>query len=86
MTSGAPLSGTIARNVVQHFHLIEPAPRESDHLSPREPEVLELLARGFIYQEVGSKLEIGTETVRTYVKNICQKITSAVGSKLWSGE
>lgn len=71
---GAPMSGHIARKVVQHFHLIGPAPRESDNLSPRERQVLELLAMGFIYKEIGAKLDIGTETVRTYVKNICQKM------------
>ena len=43
-------------------------------MSPREREVLELLAEGLIYKEIGDKLNIGTETVRTYVKNICQKM------------
>ena len=71
---GAPMSGHIARKVVQHFHLIGPAPKEADNLSPREQQVLDLLAMGFIYKEIGSKLDIGTETVRTYVKNICQKM------------
>jgi len=32
------------------------------------------MALGFIYKEIGDKLNIGTETVRTYVKNICQKM------------
>ena len=71
---GAPMSGHIARKVVQHFHVIGPAPSEADNLSPREKQVLDLLAMGFIYKEIGGKLEIGTETVRTYVKNICQKM------------
>jgi len=71
---GAPMSGHIARKVVQHFHLMGPAPSEADNLSPREKQVLDLLAMGFIYKEIGGKLEIGTETVRTYVKNICQKM------------
>jgi len=71
---GAPMSGHIARKVVQHFHLMGPAPSEADNLSPREQQVLDLLAMGFIYKEIGSKLDIGTETVRTYVKNICQKM------------
>jgi DNA-binding NarL/FixJ family response regulator len=71
---GAPMSGHIARKVVQHFHLIGPAPEESDNLSPREQQVLDLLAMGFIYKEIAGKLDIGTETVRTYVKNICQKM------------
>src|SRR6266436_1510129 len=71
---GAPMSSHIARKVVKHFHLIGNSPREAENLSPREREVLELLASGFIYKEIGEKLNIGTETVRTYVKNICQKM------------
>jgi DNA-binding CsgD family transcriptional regulator len=33
-----------------------------------------LLASGYIYKEIGDKLGIGVETVRTYVKNICEKM------------
>jgi DNA-binding NarL/FixJ family response regulator len=73
-TGGAPLSSHIANKVVRHFHLIGNSPREAENLSPRENEVLELLASGFIYKEIGDKLSIGTETVRTHVKNICQKM------------
>ncbi len=71
---GAPMSSPIARKVVQHFHLLGPSPKEAENLSPREREVLDLLAMGFIYKEIGSQLNIGSETVRTYVKNICQKM------------
>lgn len=71
---GAPMSSHIARKVVQHFHLLGPSVHETENLSPRESEVLDLLALGFIYKEIGSKLNIGTETVRTHVKNICQKM------------
>ena len=71
---GAPMSSHIARKVVQHFHLLGPSTVETENLSPRERQVLDLLAMGLIYKEIGSKLDIGTETVRTYVKNICQKM------------
>ena len=71
---GAPLSSHIARKVVQHFHLLGPSPTETENLSPREQQVLALLAEGFIYKEIGDKLNIGVETVRTYVKSICQKM------------
>lgn len=73
-TGGAPMSSHIASKVVRHFHLIGTSPTESENLSAREREVLELLASGFIYKEIGDKMNIGTETVRTYVKNICQKM------------
>jgi DNA-binding NarL/FixJ family response regulator len=71
---GAPMSSPIASKVVKHFHLVGNSPTEAENLSPREREVLDLLASGFIYKEIGDKLSIGTETVRTYVKNICQKM------------
>jgi len=71
---GAPMSGHIARKVVQHFHLIGPASEESNNLSPREQQVLSLLASGYLYKEIGDQLSIGVETVRTYVKNICLKM------------
>lgn len=71
---GAPMSSPIARKVVQHFHLAGPAPTSAPDLSPREREVLDLLASGYIYKEIGDKLGISAETVRTYVKNICEKM------------
>jgi DNA-binding NarL/FixJ family response regulator len=71
---GSPMSSHIARKVVHHFHLLGPSPAEAGNLSPRELQVLGLLAEGFIYKEIGDKLKIGVETVRTYVKSICQKM------------
>jgi DNA-binding NarL/FixJ family response regulator len=71
---GSPMSSHIARKVVQHFHLLDPSPKEGENLSPREEQVLDLLASGFIYKEIGDKLNISVETVRTYVKNICNKM------------
>jgi DNA-binding NarL/FixJ family response regulator len=71
---GSPMSSHIARKVVQYFHLIGPAPTQKQNLSAREQQVLDLLSTGFIYKEIADKLSIGVETVRTYVKNICQKM------------
>lgn len=71
-------SGTIMPAIelqtMKHFHLIRFSSGESECLSPREEEVLKLLILGFFYREVGEKLNIGTETVRTYVKQICSKM------------
>ncbi len=71
---GSPMSSHMARKVVQHFHLLGPSSAEAENLSPREQQVLALLASGFIYKEIGDKLKIGVETVRTHVKSICQKM------------
>ena len=71
---GSPMSSPIARKVVRHFHLIGSSSKDNENLSPREREVLNLLAQGFIYKEIGDKLKIEGETVRGYVKNICYKM------------
>lgn len=73
-TGGSPMSSHIARKVVQHFHSLGPAKEEANNLSPREQQVLSLLASGYIYKEIGDRLNIGAETVRTYVKSICHKM------------
>ncbi len=73
-SGGAPFSSHIARKVVQHFQIAGKAARETEKLSPRELEVIELLAAGYIYKEIADKLGIGLETVRTHVKSICQKM------------
>lgn len=73
---GAPMSSHIARKVVRQFRQNGPGPAkdETEGLAPREREVLNLLASGFVYKEIADQLGIGTETVKTYVKNICKKL------------
>ena len=71
---GSALSTHIARKVVKHFHVLGPSKSEMENLTRREREVLDLLSEGFIYKEIGDKLNIASETVRTHAKNICQKM------------
>ncbi len=71
---GAQMSGPIAFKVIQLFHKLGPSPMVTDNLSPKECQVLDLLAEGYIYKEIGIKLNISSETVRTYVKKICHKL------------
>jgi len=52
--------------------LAEHTPRVS--LSPRELEVLRLLARGLRNKEIGAKLEIAEDTVKIHVKSIFGKL------------
>ena len=55
--------------------LLMPAPEvESERLSAREIEILNLLVKGLILKEVADQLGIGLETVRTHVSHIYQKL------------
>ena len=69
---GSPMSGVIARKVVDSFKLVKE--RQEDELSPREREVLELLADGHRYKDIGDKLYISISTVRSHIQKIYDKL------------
>ena len=74
LTGGSPMSSHIARQVVRFFHTQGRAKKETDDLTPRERQILELLAQGSLYKEIASDLGIGTETVNTHIRNIYAKL------------
>jgi DNA-binding NarL/FixJ family response regulator len=47
---------------------------ELDQLSPREREVLRLIARGYTYKEVARDLSISAKTVETHVSSVLRKL------------
>jgi DNA-binding NarL/FixJ family response regulator len=47
---------------------------ELDQLSPREREVLRLIARGYTYKEVARDLSISTKTVESHVSSVLRKL------------
>lgn len=47
---------------------------ELDQLTPREREVLRLLARGFAYKEIAAELFISVKTVETHASNVLRKL------------
>ena len=46
-------------------------------LTPREVDVLTLLAEGLSHEEIGARLDIGTETVRTHVRKATERLGAA---------
>ncbi len=70
----SPMTGSIARRVVQYFHSLPPKPVPAVSLSPREREVLELLARGFLYKEIAEDLKMSVPTVNTHIRHIYEKM------------
>jgi DNA-binding NarL/FixJ family response regulator len=71
---GSPMTTHIARKVVQSFQRAPAAPSPTAELSPREKEVLDCLAQGFLYKEIADKLGISYETVHTYIRRIYEKL------------
>jgi DNA-binding NarL/FixJ family response regulator len=71
---GSPMTTHIARKVVLSFQRAAPAASPTENLSPREQEVLDCLAKGFLYKEIAEKLNISYETVHTYIRRIYEKL------------
>ena len=72
---GSPMSSHIARKLVQSF---QPLPTTKDEetasLSPRESEVLVLLAKGFLYKEIAEQMKVSYATVHTHIRHIYEKL------------
>lgn len=93
MRQGAsPISPMIARRVLAKYKLLksparEPAaaaPSSPDRpdkplLTPREQEVIELVARGFSYAEIARLQGVTVHTVQTHIKSIYRKLAVRSG-------
>lgn len=71
---GSPMTMQIARKVVEYFRQSEQSASELERLTPRESEVLKLLAQGFRYQEIADALGNSLSTVRAHVHAIYRKL------------
>jgi len=87
---GSPMSGHIARKIVQSFQQPVSNSPEAQSLSPREAEVLDLLAKGFLYKEIAESMKVTYATVHTHIRHIYEKLhvrsrTEAVAKHLNQG-
>ena len=48
----------------------------TNHITPREIQILSLMAQGIVNKEIANRLSISTETVKKHLKNIYQKTGS----------
>jgi two-component system, NarL family, response regulator LiaR len=71
---GSPMSSDIARKIVRQFQKALPVEKEDYHLTEREKEILELLAKGLTYQQAADKVFISSKTIKKHVYNIYEKL------------
>jgi DNA-binding NarL/FixJ family response regulator len=73
--AGEPVfSPALASLVLGEFRRLSKASSPTEPLSPREREVLQLVARGHSYREIGAELFIAEKTVENHVRNILGKL------------
>jgi len=72
---GSPMTSHIARKVVQAFRQpVAGGENEPSKLSIREQQVLELLAKGYLYKEIAESLSISYDTVHNHIRHVYDKL------------
>ncbi|HXS69606.1 MAG TPA: response regulator transcription factor, partial [Candidatus Polarisedimenticolia bacterium] len=71
---GAPMSREIARKVIASFREPAATASEVEGLSPREREILELLANGHPNKEIAARLGLTDGTVRWHLRHVYNKL------------
>ncbi|MEZ5559562.1 MAG: response regulator transcription factor [Pseudomonadales bacterium] len=77
LAGGSPISTAIARHLLRRFRVPEAAGETVEpavSLTPREREVLDLVARGCSNAEIGDLLQLSFHTVNSHIKNIYRKL------------
>ncbi|WP_256367112.1 response regulator transcription factor [Acidisoma sp. S159] len=69
------LDPAVISKAVSDSHAASNAPEEAGNLSPREQDVLRLIARGFANKEIAARLQISTKTVETYKARAAEKLS-----------
>jgi len=73
-TGGAPMTASIATQVLRMFANMNTKQGEDYHLSDREKQVLQLLVDGYSYKMIASEMFIAIDTVRSHIKKIYEKL------------
>jgi DNA-binding NarL/FixJ family response regulator len=73
-SGGAPMTMQVARKVINYFQQIQKPKVDMEKLTPREQEVLALLAQGYLYKEICDHLDISINTLRNHLRAIYEKL------------
>lgn len=71
---GSPMSSEIARRVVGSMQKSNKPSEATESLTDRELEILDFLAKGYLYKEIATDLFISKETVKKHIHNIYDKL------------
>lgn len=73
-TGGAPMTASVAAQVLKMFSQMN-LPADKDYnLSDREKQVLQLLVNGYSYKMIAAEMFIAMDTVRSHIKKIYEKL------------
>jgi DNA-binding NarL/FixJ family response regulator len=74
LTGGAPMTGSVARKVLQMVPQAKSSEQEKSNLSQKEIAILQFLVNGYSYKMIAAELKISIDTVRFHIKKIYDKL------------
>lgn len=76
LNDGAPMTASIAKQVLHLFSVHRPAVSSSQdfNLTKREHETLAWLVKGFSYKMISTEMEVSIDTVRAHIKKVYEKL------------
>ena len=74
LSGGAPMTGTVAKKVLQMLPVAVSAEEENQVLTVKEKDILQLLVNGYSYKMIASEISISIDTVRFHIKKIYDKL------------
>jgi len=73
-SGGAPMTSSIASQVLKMFSATHSSVRHDWDLSEREKSVLNLIVQGYSYKLIAAELFISLDTVRSHIRKIYEKL------------
>jgi DNA-binding NarL/FixJ family response regulator len=74
LSGGAPMTGSVARKVLQMVPQAKNEEQEKSDLSARETSILQLLVNGYSYKMIATELKMSIDGVRFHIKKIYDKL------------
>ena len=73
-SGGAPMTSSVATQVLKMFSELPQQANNEYNLSDREKQVLQLLVNGYSYKMIANDMYIAIDTVRSHIKKIYEKL------------
>jgi DNA-binding NarL/FixJ family response regulator len=74
LTGGAPMTGSVAKKVLQMVPQAKTTEQEKSNLSEKETVILQFLVNGYSYKMIAAETKISIDTVRFHIKKIYDKL------------
>jgi DNA-binding NarL/FixJ family response regulator len=78
---GAMMTGCIAHKAIRHFQSSPSYSDDNSCLTPLDHEILELLARGYLYREIAETLQISVAAVHSHIGHIYENLHNQATTK-----